>query len=92
MLKLSNVEIAADQRWQDYVHPAILSSYEGMCGVFRQNQIKNVDRFIHVQSFLDEIENYCKSHVWSKSIIYLRFELKTKVLECILFRIPWYIP
>ena len=72
MLKLSNVEIAADQRWQDYVHPAILSSYEGICGVFRQNQIKNVDRFVHVQSFLDEIiacliKKYHLFKVWAQN-------------------------
>ena len=75
MFKLSDVEIAADQRWQDYVHPVISSRYKGMCGVFRKDDNRNIDRYKHVQSFLDNMKNQC--------IVYLRFELKTKVLDCI---------
>jgi len=63
MFKLSDVEIAADQRWQDYVHPEISSRYKGMYGVFQQNHSTNIHIYIYnVQSFLDD-----------KGIIYLSF-------------------
>ena len=56
MFELSDVEIAADQRLQDYVHPVISSRYKGMHAVFRKDDNRNIDRYKHVQSFLDNMK------------------------------------
>ena len=55
MFKLSDVEIAADLRWQDYVHPEISSSYK--CVASSDKSIVQIVIYKNVQSFLDDIKN-----------------------------------